>query len=269
MEDVSTQFPVVPVTGIELNKDNIELREGETFQLIATAQPEDATFKEISFTSSDESVLAVNEEGLITAIKPGTTTVVCRTLDGVSVTVTVTVEHKHVAGEPTIENITKEPTCKENGLGDLVTRCTVCGEELDRETGVAIPATGRHTPGEGQKTQEVKGTCETEGSYVFVVKCAVCGEVLSSEKIFTGYGDHAWNNGDVQSGKYDKYTVTDYTCQNCGQHKTEKTRNPNYQFRCKRCDWYDARRDTKGVLGLIYKLIHDITHMVQHINFLT
>lgn len=73
----------------------------------------------------------------------------------------------------------------------------------------------------------------------------------------------------VLTADHDKYTVTDYTCQNCGQHKTEKTRNPNYQFRCKRCDWYDARKDTKGVLGLIYKLIHDITHMVQHINFLT
>ena len=269
MDDVSTQFPIIPVTGIELNTDIIDLHEGETFQLIATAQPEDATFSAVSFTSSDESVLSVSEDGLITALKPGTATVVCRTQDGVSVTVTVTVEHNHIAGEPSMENITKEPTCSEPGVGDLVTRCTVCNEELHREKGVTIPATGKHTPDEGQKTQEIKGTCSTEGSYVFVVKCRDCGEVLSSETISTGYGDHAWNNGDLKSGKYDKYTVTDYTCQHCGQHRTEKTRNPNYQFRCKRCDWYDARRDTKGVLGLIYKLIHDITHMVQHINFLT
>ena len=269
MDDVSTQFPIIPVSGIELNTDKIDLHEGETFQLVATVQPEDATFSAVSFASSDESVLSVSEDGLITALKPGTATIICRTQDGVSLTVTVTVEHNHFAGEPSMENITKEPTCSEPGVGDLVTRCTVCNEELDREKGVSIPATGKHTPNEGQKTQEVKGTCSTEGSYVFVVKCRDCDEVLSSETISTGYGDHAWNDGDVKSGKYDKYTVTDYTCQHCGQHKTEQTRNPNYQFRCKRCDWYDARKNTPGVRGFVYRMIHDITHTVQRINFLT
>jgi len=266
--DVSTQFPVVPVSDIKLNAGKVELRDGDTFQLIVTVQPEDATFKAVAFSSSDDTIISVDENGLIMALNPGTATITC-TADGKQVTVTITVEHKHISGEPKLENITKEPTCCESGIGDLVTRCTICGEELDREKNVTIPATGKHTPDDGTRVNEIKGTCETEGSYVLIVKCTDCGEELSSKTVSTGFGAHNWNDGDVKSGKYDKYTVTEYTCQHCGQHKTEQTRNPNYQFRCKRCDWFDARKDTKGVLGLIYKMIHDITHSVQHINALT
>ena len=267
-DDIVVPFVPIAVEKLHVNETEVMLLIGDTFQLETTVEPAGATFPQVIFTSSDEAVAEVNPFGLITARAEGTATITC-TADGKQVTVTITVEHKHISGEPKLEDITKEPTCCESGIGDLVTRCTICGEELDREKNSAIPATVKHTPDDGTKTDEVKGTCETEGSYVLVVKCTDCGEELSSETVSTGFGAHNWNDGDVKSGKYDKYTVTEYTCQHCGQHKTEQTRNPDYQFRCKRCDWYDARKDTKGVLGLIYRMIHDITHMVQHINALT
>lgn len=267
-DDIEVPFVPIAVEKMNLNETEVTLLIGATFQLEPTVEPADATFPQVIFTSSDEAVAEVNPFGLITARAEGTATITC-TADGKQVTVTITVEHKHISGEPKLENITKEPTCCESGIGDLVTRCTICGEELDREKNSAIPATGKHTPDDGTKTNEVKGTCETEGSYLLIVKCTDCGAVLSSETVSTGFGEHGWNDGIVKSGKYDKYTVTEYTCQHCGQHKTAQTRNPDYQFRCKRCDWYDARKNTKGVLGLIYKMIHDITHSVQHINDLT
>ncbi len=268
-DDIEVPFVPIAVEKLNLNETELTLLIGATFQLEPTVEPADATFPQVIFTSSDEAVAEVNPLGLITAKAEGTATIECVTADGATATVTVTIQHRHNLGEPQIEDITREATCCENGVGDLVSRCTICGEELEREKGVEIPATGKHTPDAGTKTDEVKGTCETEGSYVLVVKCANCGEVLSSETVSTGFGNHAWNDGDVKSGKHDKYNVTEYTCQHCGQHKTEQTRNPNYQFRCKRCDWYDARKNTKGVLGLIYKMIHDITHSVQNINALT
>ena len=268
-DDIEVPFVPIAVEKLNLNETEVTLLIGETFQLEPTVEPADATFPQVIFTSSDEAVAEVNPLGLITAKAEGTATIECVTADGATATVTVTIQHCHNPGEPKIEDITKEATCCESGVGDLVTRCAICGEELEREKDVTMPATGKHTPGEGQKTQEIKGTCEAKGGYVLVVKCADCGEVLSSETITTGYGDHDWNDGEVKSGKYDKYTVTDYTCQHCGQHKTEQTRNPNYQFRCKRCDWYDARRNNPGIRGFVYRMIHDITHMVQRINFLT
>lgn len=268
-DDIEVPFVPIAVEKLNLNETELTLLIGATFQLEPTVEPADATFPQVIFTSSDEAVAEVNPLGLITAKAEGTATIECVTADGATATVTVMIQHRHNPGEPQIEDITKEATCCENGFGDFVTRCTICGVELDREKNSAIPATGKHAPDDGTKVNEVKGTCETEGNYVLIVKCTACGAVLSSETVSTGFGEHDWNDGNVKSGKYDKYTVTEYTCQHCGQHKTEQTRNPNYQFRCKRCDWYDARRSTSGVRGFVYRMIHDITHMVQRINFLT
>ena len=41
------------------------------------------------------------------------------------------------------------------------------------------------------------------------------------------------------------------------------------EFRCKRCDWYDEVKDTPGIRGVIYWMIHTITHFVQMINSMT
>ncbi|MBQ4551197.1 MAG: discoidin domain-containing protein, partial [Oscillospiraceae bacterium] len=49
----------------------------------------------------------------------------------------------HTAGEATRENEVA-PTCGEDGSYDEVVRCTVCNEELSRET-VTVSATGEHT----------------------------------------------------------------------------------------------------------------------------
>ncbi len=60
----------VPVSSITLDNTSISLTVGETAQLTVTVRPEDATDKNVNWTSSDESVAKV-DNGKVTAIKAG------------------------------------------------------------------------------------------------------------------------------------------------------------------------------------------------------
>lgn len=70
-------------------------------------------------------------------------------------------------------------TCTAEGSYDEVTYCTLCGEELKRETKTTEKAA--HTPAEVVVENEVAASCTAEGSYDEVVYCSVCGEELSRE----------------------------------------------------------------------------------------
>lgn len=73
----------VPVIGVKLNKTSIDLAElGDTETLIATVLPENATNKNITWTSSDKNVATVNENGIVTAVGKGTAKVIAITIDG-------------------------------------------------------------------------------------------------------------------------------------------------------------------------------------------
>ena len=73
---------VIPVTGISLNFDSRELVAGETFQLIATVEPADATEKDVVFSSNNRAVATVDAAGLITAVSPGEATITVSAVSG-------------------------------------------------------------------------------------------------------------------------------------------------------------------------------------------
>jgi len=70
----------VSVTGITLNKSTLKLDEGQTFTLVATVLPSDATDKTVTWTSSDPAVATV-EGGVVKAIKVGTATITAKAGD--------------------------------------------------------------------------------------------------------------------------------------------------------------------------------------------
>ena len=81
----------IPVTSVSLDQTEIELMEGDELSLTATVKPENATNKNVTWTSSDERIAAVNN-GKVTAILEGTATITVKTEDGGKVTYcTVTV----------------------------------------------------------------------------------------------------------------------------------------------------------------------------------
>jgi len=79
---VTVTEKVVPVASVSLNWDKLELFEGWTAKLTATVLPEDATNKNVTWTSSNESIATVDQIGNIKALSEGTATVTVTTDDG-------------------------------------------------------------------------------------------------------------------------------------------------------------------------------------------
>ena len=93
--------PVVHVTGVSLNETAIELHLGESFNLVATINPDDADDKRIVWSTSQGNVAQVNQEGKITARGRGTAIITVTTVDGgFTATCEVTVTRKQEE-EPT------------------------------------------------------------------------------------------------------------------------------------------------------------------------
>ncbi len=83
----------VPVTGVALNTSTVNLSKNGTTTLTATVSPDTAENKKVTWTSNDEIVAKVDENGLVTALAKGTAVITATTEDGkktASCTVTVT-----------------------------------------------------------------------------------------------------------------------------------------------------------------------------------
>ena len=79
---VTVNTPVIPVTGVTLDKSSVTLNVDQTQQLSATVQPTNATNKNVSWSSSNASVATVSSGGLVTAKVAGTATITVTTADG-------------------------------------------------------------------------------------------------------------------------------------------------------------------------------------------
>ena len=72
----------VRVEEVTLNKTSITLTEQDTYQLVATIAPDDATNKNVTWSSSNPEFASVDQNGLVTALSEGNTTVTVKTKDG-------------------------------------------------------------------------------------------------------------------------------------------------------------------------------------------
>ncbi|PJM74142.1 hypothetical protein CS006_03120 [Bifidobacterium primatium] len=74
----------VPVTGVKVTGVT-SLKVGETATLKASVEPENATDKSVTWSSSDKSVATVNADGKVTALKAGTTVITATSVSDKSV----------------------------------------------------------------------------------------------------------------------------------------------------------------------------------------
>ncbi|MBO7585109.1 MAG: Ig-like domain-containing protein [Bacteroidales bacterium] len=77
---VTVSEAYIPVTEISLDKDKLEMTEGDTETLTATVKPDDATDKTVTWSSSDENIATV-VDGKVTAVKEGTVTIAAKAGD--------------------------------------------------------------------------------------------------------------------------------------------------------------------------------------------
>lgn len=89
----------IPVTNITINSSSTSIEEGKTLQLEVSVAPNDATNKEVEWTSSASGVATVSGTGLVTAISVGKTTIKATAKDGSNVygQIEITVTEKTVS----------------------------------------------------------------------------------------------------------------------------------------------------------------------------
>ncbi len=128
-----------------------------------------------------------------------------------NVTIHYNSEHEHIAGELVHEN-EQLATCTVAASYEAVTYCTVCGEELSRETVFEGDPLGHL-----EQTYTTPSTCAENGFSITI--CTRCGETLSKEIL--PRLDHNWTSEVTQNPTCTAQGVKTYTCADCGETYTE------------------------------------------------
>ena len=155
---------VVPVTGVSLDESSITLDVGGNQTLTATVTPEDATNKKVRWSSDNEAVATVSEDGVVTAVAGGTAVITATTHDGLF-TASCTVTVNAPDAPPTITT----DTLPDGKVGEAYSQTLTA-------TGTT-PITWSISNGtlpDGLKltgnTGEISGTPTAEGTATFTVK---------------------------------------------------------------------------------------------------
>ena len=85
------------VTGLSMSETSLAMNSGTTAQLSVTATPTDAFNPIVTWSSSDESIATVDQNGMVTAIASGTVIIIVSAMDGSGVQATCQVT---VSGAP-------------------------------------------------------------------------------------------------------------------------------------------------------------------------
>ena len=122
---VTVQNPLP--TGVNANEATVSMKSGTTHQITATVSPDNARSKKLTFSSSNPLVASVDENGLITALGAGSTTITLTTINGLTSTMIVNVTNvKYTVNHNKMDldgvNYTKADTETFSGkVGDKVT----------------------------------------------------------------------------------------------------------------------------------------------------
>ena len=115
--------------------------------------------------------------------------------------------------------VTKKATCTEDGL--KVYTCKNCGETKEE----ILKATGhQHT----EVRNEKKATCKEKG-YSGDIYCADCGELIKKGSAIEK-ADHTWKLTKEQNATCEADGSKMYTCEVCGETKTETIKATGHQF---------------------------------------
>ena len=85
-----------PVSGVMLDKKELSMELNSTAQLVATVQPDNAENKSVTWSSSDDGIVAVTQDGAITAVGYGTATITVTTVQNSYTTTCAVTVLKHL-----------------------------------------------------------------------------------------------------------------------------------------------------------------------------
>ena len=165
---VTVTAATVPVTGVTLNKTSTSLYVGDTETLTPTITPDNATNKNVTWSSDDTSVATVDASGLVTAVARGTAVITATAADGsgASASCTVTVSSYLPPANPnyriTVEatqggTVTADPTAAKAGATVTLTPVPDRGYQVG-----AVAVTDRFG-------EAVAVTEQADGTYTFTM----------------------------------------------------------------------------------------------------
>ena len=206
------------VTGVSLNKTELALEVGETGTLEAKVEPNDASNKGVTWSSSNNEIATVNN-GVVTAVKEGTTTITVTTAEG-GKTATCKVIVNAPQTKP-VTNVTLEPNTltlevgKSETLTAKVEPSDATNQKVTWESNATNVATvdnsGKVTAvSEGTATITAKAGEQTATCTVTVTKADVAVESVTLDKTSLDLktGDNATLTATVSPDNATDRTVT-------------------------------------------------------------
>ena len=102
-------FSQSQVTELKISTDKIEIEEGSSFKLNVIVLPNEAENKEVKWSSKDENVAKVNNDGTVIGIKEGKTSITIESVEGKkTATCEVTIKKKPAPAKIKLDNLTSE-----------------------------------------------------------------------------------------------------------------------------------------------------------------
>ena len=99
---------IIPISDIIVNEDQISLFVGDEIELHAQILPSNATYQDLSWSSSDTSVATVDSNGKVSAVTAGNSVITVTCSNGISKTISL--EVKEISSNPTIAVLENEIT---------------------------------------------------------------------------------------------------------------------------------------------------------------
>ena len=202
---VTVKAATIAVTSVELDADEMTLKVGDEGQLQATVAPENAANKSVTWSSSNESVATVEQNGKISAVGVGEATITVTTTDG-GKTATCKVIVNKKAGAISYATTSINKTFGEANFTNELTKTgdgTVTYSSSDTKVAEVNTTTGEVTiKGNGEAT--ITATVTDGDNYTYATKTASYKINVTAVKVpdpTINPSDNYENDGDPLASK--------------------------------------------------------------------
>lgn len=253
-KEVALNVKSVPVTGVTLDKQTLELYTGKSGTLNAKVQPANATNKNVTWSSDNETVATVDTNGKVTAVAAGTATITVTTTDGSNISAVCTVTVKDPVYSMTTDTAALSFDSKTEGYADAPAAKTVtitntgnqpltlaqpastANFEVGTLSATELPVNGTATFTVQPKTGLAAGNYEetitvtaTDGQY----------NVATNVTVKFAVAQKSVSVSDTSAPDDSVY----YTCPACGYHNWTAT---DAGYRCDYCGYLESVKQLSG-----------------------
>ena len=180
-----TREKEIPVETVSLSQPMAEMLVGESIQLIAIITPKQATDQTVIWASSKPSVAIVSDNGIVTAISGGQSTIIANT-GGKSASCLVTVTSSSGPSDSPVTSVTLDKTSLTLLVGEEATlKATVKPSDAPNKEVAWISGNTAIATVDGNGKVSAKSVGETNITVLTKVggKKAVCNVIVTAEKV--------------------------------------------------------------------------------------